>query len=54
MSIPVYTDEQARLAEAITEWVNAGAPVQDVVYAIDSLIVARMSQVLKPEPPKEQ
>ena len=46
---PIYTKEQEWLADMLVEWRDAGTPVQDVVYAIDSLIVARLSQVLTKE-----
>ncbi len=44
-----YTKEQERLADMLGEWRDSACPVLDVVYAIDSLIVARLSQVLKRE-----
>jgi len=54
MARPLYTDEQQYLSDVLTAWMKSGntpGSVQDVVYAIDSLVIARMSQVLKRDNP---
>ena len=43
----LYTPEQQWLAQMLQEWRDAGAPVSDVVNAIDGLIVARLERVMK-------
>ena len=50
MAKPLYTKEQQHLNDVLVRWMKSGNiqnTVQDVVYAIDSLVIARMSQVLK-------